>query len=253
MDEEAIFKALADENRRTLLDVLFQRDGQTLSELSEHLDMTRFGVSKHLQILEDAGLLSTRKVGRSKHHYLNPVPIQLVYERWVSKYAKPWSQAIIGLKNALEETTMAAAPAHVFRTFIRTTPEKLWQALTDGAITKLYYFGTSVESTWERGAEYTYRYDTGEPMIQGEVLECTPPVRLVTTFKPMWPDNAESIPASRVTFEIEPQGELCMLTMTHDDMGSGQPIPEGIQVGWSRILSSLKSLLETGQPLRYEG
>jgi len=251
MDDQAIFKALADENRRKLLDALFQRDGQTVTELGEHLEMTRFGVMKHLQILEDAGLLTSRKVGRSRHHYLNPVPIQLVYDRWVSKYAQPWSQALLGLKNTLEGNIMAETTSHVFRTFIRTTPEKLWQALTDGAITKLYYFGTQVESSWEQGAPYYYRYDSGEPMIEGEVLEYSPYDRLVTTFKPLWVDDPDSVVPSRVTFEIEPQGTLCMLTMTHDNSQASTPLPEGVKVGWSQILSSLKSLLETGEPLHY--
>jgi len=251
MDEEIVFKALADESRRKLLDVLFQRDGQTLTELSEHLDMTRFGVSKHLQILEEAGLLTTRKVGRSKHHYLNAVPIQLVYDRWVSKYAKPWSQALIGLKNTLEGNIMNETNPHIFRTFIRTTPEKLWQALTDGAVTKLYYFGTQVESSWEEGADYTYRYDTGEPMIEGEVLEYNPYERLVTTFKPVWSEDMAKIPPSKVTFEIEPKGDVCMLTLTHHEAEAGT-IPEGIKIGWAQILSSLKTLLETGEAIVYQ-
>ena len=101
MDE--VFKALADPTRRGLLDRLFERDGQTLGELEEGLSMTRFGVMKHLKVLEEAGLLSTRKRGREKLHFLNPVPIRLVYERWVSKYAEPWASALSGLKTEIEE------------------------------------------------------------------------------------------------------------------------------------------------------
>ncbi len=101
MDE--VFKALADPTRRGLLDRLFERDGQTLGELEEDLSMTRFGVMKHLKVLEEAGLLTTRKRGREKLHFLNPVPIRLVYERWVSKYAEPWASALSELKTEIEE------------------------------------------------------------------------------------------------------------------------------------------------------
>ena len=98
-----MFKALADPTRRGLLDRLFERDGQTLGELEEGLSMTRFGVMKHLKVLEEAGLLTTRKRGREKLHFLNPVPIRLVYERWVSKYAEPWASALSELKTEIEE------------------------------------------------------------------------------------------------------------------------------------------------------
>jgi DNA-binding transcriptional ArsR family regulator len=100
-----VFKALGDPTRRTLLDRLHERDGQTLSALESRLPMSRFGVMKHLKVLEQAGLVVTRRRGREKLHYLNPVPIRLVYERWVSKYAEPWATALTGLKRELEEET----------------------------------------------------------------------------------------------------------------------------------------------------
>ena len=103
-DMEAVFKALADPTRRSLLDELFARDGQTLTELEERLPMTRFGVMKHLRVLEEAGLVTTQRRGREKLHYLNPVPIRLIYDRWVSKYAEPLAAAISGIKRELEET-----------------------------------------------------------------------------------------------------------------------------------------------------
>ncbi|MCB0064309.1 MAG: metalloregulator ArsR/SmtB family transcription factor, partial [Caldilineaceae bacterium] len=159
---DSVFKALADESRRTLLDALFRQDGQTLSELEAILPMTRFGAMKHLRILEEAGLITTRKVGREKFHYLNPVPIQLVYDRWVSKYAQPWTNSLAGLKYALESPPMNERTAHIYRIFIQTTPERLWQALTDGDITQQYYFGTRVQSDWQPGSPYNYHYDTGE-------------------------------------------------------------------------------------------
>jgi DNA-binding transcriptional ArsR family regulator len=104
MDEmDAVFKALADPTRRSLLDELFERDGQTLTALEGRLPMTRFGVMKHLRVLEEAGLVTTRKNGREKLHFLNPVPIRLVHDRWVSKYAEPWAATLSGLKRELEE------------------------------------------------------------------------------------------------------------------------------------------------------
>ncbi|NJK78399.1 MAG: helix-turn-helix domain-containing protein [Chloroflexaceae bacterium] len=249
MNDDKVFKALADPSRRKLLDLLFQHNGQTLSDLQIHLDMTRFGCMKHLQVLEEAGLLTTQKVGREKHHYLNPVPIQLVYDRWVSKYAQPWAQALTGLKYALERQPMEQKHTHVFEIFIRTTPEQLWQALTDGSITPQYYFGSSVQSTWQPGATYTYPQPNGGTFVEGEVLEIDPPRRLVTTFRALWREDALDMPTSKVTWQIEPVHDVCKLTMTHDDLVPNHPVTENIITGWSHIISGLKTLLETGQPL----
>jgi DNA-binding transcriptional ArsR family regulator len=100
---DAVFRALADPTRRGLLDALFERDGQTLSALEQGIPMTRFGVMKHLRVLEDAHLVTTRRRGREKLHFLNPVPIRLVHDRWVSKYAEPWAATLSGLKQTIEE------------------------------------------------------------------------------------------------------------------------------------------------------
>ena len=101
---DEVFKALADPTRRTLLDALFVEDGQTLSALEARVSMTRFGVMKHLKVLEEAGLITTRRRGREKLHFLNPVPIRLIHDRWVSKYAEPWTATLTGLKRQLEES-----------------------------------------------------------------------------------------------------------------------------------------------------
>src|SRR6266704_2432220 len=133
--EDDVFKALADPSRRLLLDSLFTADGQTLGELSAQLpEMTRFGVMKHLRVLESAGLVTTRKVGRERLHYLNPVPIRLIHDRWIGKYAEPWVGALADLKVRFEEPPMDEAqalnkPRHVFQVYIRTTPDRLWQAI----------------------------------------------------------------------------------------------------------------------------
>jgi DNA-binding transcriptional ArsR family regulator len=103
VDDDRVFKALADPSRRLLLDRLFERDGRTLGELESHLEMTRFGVMKHLRVLEDAGLVVTRRSGREKLHYLNPVPIRLIHDRWIDKYTERRVSALADLKNELEE------------------------------------------------------------------------------------------------------------------------------------------------------
>src|SRR6188474_1589535 len=133
---DAVFRALADPTRRRLLDALFKHDGQTLSALLGRLPMTRFGVMKHLRVLEEAGLVVTRRRGREKLHFLNPVPIRQVHDRWVSKYAEPWAAALSGLKNRLESPM-----EKVFEIYIKTTPERLWEAITDPDLRAVYSFG----------------------------------------------------------------------------------------------------------------
>src|SRR5919112_3659392 len=145
-----VFRALADPTRRSLLDELFRQDGQSLSALEERLPMTRFGVMKHLKVLEEAGLVVARKQGREKRHFLNAVPIRLVHDRWVSKYAEPWAAALSGLKTELEEKTMEK----VFEIYMKTTPERLWEAITDSELRAKYSFGVGVRSDWKTGAGY---------------------------------------------------------------------------------------------------
>src|SRR6266567_1677903 len=148
---DAVFRALADPTRRSLLDKLFKQDGQTLSALEQGLPMTRFGVMKHLRLLEEAGLVTTKRRGREKLHFLNAVPIQLVHDRWVSKYAEPWAAMLSGLKKGLEERTMEK----IFEIYIKTTPERLWEAITNPELRAKYTFGVRVESDWTQGSKYT--------------------------------------------------------------------------------------------------
>src|SRR5437588_8639372 len=163
MDE--VFKALADSTRRSLLDELFREDGQTLSALEARFEMTRFAVMKHLKVLEEAGLVVTRRQGREKLHYLNAVPIRLVHDRWVSKYAEPWAAALSGIKIELEEeTTMETDQLYtvvngrgtmtVFEIYIKTTPERLWEAITDDEMKRKYSFGVGLTSEWTPGSQY---------------------------------------------------------------------------------------------------
>jgi DNA-binding transcriptional ArsR family regulator len=240
-----VFKALADPNRRKLLDRLFKRDGQTLGELCERVDMTRFGVMKHLRVLEEAGLISARRQGREKLHYLNPMPIRLVHDRWVSKYRAPFAAALSDLKSRLEGNM---AETQVYELFIRTTPEKLWQALTDGEVTKKYFFNEEIHSDWERGSEWYSTSAEGRRDVDGKVLECDPPRRLVVTWHVLY-DPALSSEVSRVTYLIEKRGEMCKLSVTHDLADAPKTASHVSANGWQWVISSLKSLLETGQGL----
>jgi uncharacterized protein YndB with AHSA1/START domain len=243
-----VFRALADPTRRSLLDELFKEDGQTLSALEERLPMTRFGVMKHLKVLEQAHLVTTRKRGREKLHFLNPVPIQLVHDRWVSKYAAPWAETLTGLKRQLEERTMEK----VFEIYIKTTPERLWEAITDGEMRKKYTFGVGVTSDWTEGSSYTAGVPGVVDISAGENLEVDPPRRLVQSFKALWSDDVKAEGTSRVTWDITPVGEDSVaLTVTHDELREGAN--DEIYGGWPQILSGLKTLLETGETLTTPG
>src|SRR5262245_14635760 len=210
---KAVFRALAAPPRRRLLDELFKKDGQTLGALERRLPMTRFGVMKHLRVLEEAGLIVTKRRGREKLHFLNPVPIRLVHDRWVSKYAAPWAATLSGLKRTLEDKAMEK----VFEIYIKTTPERLWQAITDPETRRKYNFGAGVESDWTPGSRYRGVSPLRpEPIWEGENLEVDPPRRLVQTFRALWCDDVKREGTSRVTWEIEPVGDSCRLTVTHD-------------------------------------
>lgn len=246
-----VFKALADPTRRALLDALFVRDGQTLVALTAGHAMSRIGVAKHLQILEDAGLVVSRRRGREKLHFLNVVPIRLLHDRWVSKYTEPWVAGLAELKRDME-SEMESELEKVFEIYIRTTPERLWQAITDPAIRAKYHFGNSVESTWQPGSRYVMVHPgAARPLAEGENLEVHPPKKLVQSMRIQWSEAAEREGTSRVTWEIEPVGDSCRLTVTHDQLREGAP-PE-IYGGWPMILSGLKTWLETGELLTTPG
>ena len=249
---EPVFKALADLNRRRLLDQLFERDGQTLGELQACLpQMTRFGVMKHLSVLEDAGLISTRKIGREKFHYLNPVPIQQIGDRWISKFARPWVSALTGLKYDLEMGAMDK-PKHVYDVYIRATPERVFEAITSGEMTHRWFYGTRLTGELKPGCPIQYLNEDGSAAVDGEVLELTPPSRFVHTWKSNWGPEMGGDRASRVTWEVTPMGATTLLRMTHDDFDGETATYRSISQGWAPILNSLKSLLETGEPLELD-
>jgi uncharacterized protein YndB with AHSA1/START domain len=244
---DKVFRAMADPTRRRLLDALFKKDGQTLGELESRFRMTRFGVMKHLRQLEEAGLVVTKRRGREKLHFLNPVPIRLVHDRWVSKYAEPWASALSGLKTKLE-----ARMEKVFEIYIKTTPERLWEAITDPQIRSKYNFGTRITSDFTPGSRYEQSHPSAPAMLgEGENLEVDPPRRLVQSMRALWSDDVKKEGTSRVTWEIEQVGDSCRLTVTHDQLREGAN--EELYGGWPMILSGLKSWLETGELLTTPG
>ena len=246
--DDAVFKALADPTRRALLDELFREDGQTLSALEHRFAITRFAVMKHLKQLEEAGLVVTRRQGREKLHFLNPVPIRLVHDRWVSKYTEPWAAALSGLKSRLESPMLEK----VFEIYIRTTPERLWEAITDGEIRSKYNFGARITSDWTPGARFEMSHPKAPGLLgEGEIIEVDPPRRLVQSMVALWSDEVRSEGTSRVTWEIEPVGDSCRLTVTHDHLRDGAN--DELYGGWPMILSGLKTWLETGELLTTPG
>jgi uncharacterized protein YndB with AHSA1/START domain len=208
--------------------------------------MTRFGVMKHLKQLEAAGLVVTRRRGREKLHFLNPVPIRLVHDRWVSKYAEPWAATLSGLKNTLEESM-----EKVFEIYIKTTPERLWEAITNSDIRSKYNFGARISSDWTNGSRYEQSTPDGNLLGEGENLVVDPPRRLVQNMRALWGEDVKREGTSRITWDIEPVGDSCRLTVTHDQLREGAN--EQLFGGWPMILSGLKTYLETGELLTTPG
>jgi uncharacterized protein YndB with AHSA1/START domain len=259
MDEA--FRALADPSRRLLLDSLNERNGQTLRELCAGLDIARQSVSKHLAVLEAANLVTTVRRGREKLHYLNAAPINEIGERWITSYEQARVDVLADLKRALEDTGMDK-PSFVYTTYIQTTPERLWQALTDPAFTRQYW-GATFRTDWNAGSAMTWD-QFGVTIADPEqvVLESEPYRRLSYSWHSFTPELADSIqltddvrtriaaePRSRVSFDLEPLGELVKLTVVHDGFELGSVVASMVGQGWPRILSNLKTLLETGATL----
>jgi uncharacterized protein YndB with AHSA1/START domain/DNA-binding transcriptional ArsR family regulator len=245
------FRALADPSRRLLLDQLFERDGQSLGELSAHLPgMTRFGVMRHLGVLERAELITTRKVGREKRHYLNPVPIRRIHDRWISKYSAPIVGAMSALKGHLEAPPMAIPPdeiEHVYSIYINASPERVWRAITDGDETVQYYYGTRVKSDWRVGSPVSYDNPDGTVAADGEVIECDPPRRLETTFLARWDPEVEAEGPIRHVWELAEEDGATKLTVTSKGLKRGSKTAESFGSGIIWIVSGLKTMVEGGR------
>ena len=232
---DRVFRALADPTRRSLLDELFREDGQTLNGLQERFSMSRFGVMKHLGVLEDA---------------------------------EPLASALSELKSSLERPM-----EKVLEIYIKAGPERIWEAITDPDIRAKYTFGASVTSEWTPGSRLAMGARNGTVALgEGEVLEADPPRRLVHTMRALWSVDVKGEGFSRVTWEIEPVtaafarghtsaaganenvrpgGDSCRLTVTHDQLRDGAN--NELYGGWPMILSGLKTWLETGELLTTPG
>jgi DNA-binding transcriptional ArsR family regulator/uncharacterized protein YndB with AHSA1/START domain len=259
---DGVFKALADPSRRRLLDSLNTRNGQTLRDLCSGLEMTRQSVSKHLAVLEAANLVTTVRRGREKLHYLNAAPINEIRDRWIRRYEQGRADALADLKRALEEETSMDRPSFVYTTYIKTTPERLWQALTDPAFTRRYW-GATFQTDWQAGSEMSWdQFGLTVTDPEQVVLESEPHSRLAYTWHRFTPELFEAIdltaeaqerigaePLSRVMFDIEPLGELVKLSVVHDGFEPGSLVAELVIQGWPAVLAGLKTLLETGETL----
>jgi len=242
------FRALADPNRRVLLDRLFERDGQTLGELCEYLpEMTRFGVMKHLAVLEEAELVTTVKVGREKRHFLNPVPIRLVHDRWIGKFAEPVVGAMSTIKAKLE--TPMDTFDHIYAIQIKASPDRVWEAITNGDETVRYYYGTRVVSDWTVGSPLRYDYADGSLAADGIVLEVEPGRRLVMSFHPRWDPDIEAEGPVRMTWQVEPTSDGGSKLTVTSVLKQGSKSAESFAAGIVYIVSGLKTLVETEEPL----
>jgi DNA-binding transcriptional ArsR family regulator/uncharacterized protein YndB with AHSA1/START domain len=273
-DTDAVFRALSDPARRRLLDRLNERNGLTLTELCADMGMTRQSVSKHLDVLEEANLVTTLRRGREKLHYLNAAPINDIADRFIHHYDRARVEALADLKTALEATPMdqkSNDTTFVYTTYIHATPERVWQGLTDPTFTERYWRhpksgGVSFRTDWQKGSAYDVAYDEVGLVITGSeqvVLESDPPRRLAYTwhtFSPEWAaahqvDEAtvaawRAEPRSKVAFDIEEAGEgVVKLTVVHDGFAPGSAVLDGVRGGWPAVIASLKTLLETGSPL----
>ncbi|WP_426501935.1 ArsR/SmtB family transcription factor [Dactylosporangium sp. McL0621] len=244
---ELVFKALADETRRSVLDRLRERNGQTLRELCEHLDMARQSATQHIDILVRAGLVTVVRRGRERLHFLNPAPIHDIEQRWISGFDQPRLAALSAIRRQAEqEYAMTTVPTYVYVTYIHATAEQVWRALTDADLTARYWGHANV-SDWQPGSPWEHRRTDGSGTadVVGTVLEAEPPARLVITFED---SPEEDRKPSTVTFLVEPHQDIVRLTVTHERLAN-LDMYRGISQGWPAVLANLKSLLETGEVL----
>jgi uncharacterized protein YndB with AHSA1/START domain len=247
-DVDKVFKALADSTRRRLLDNLRQDNGQTLGRLCGQLEMARQSATQHLSVLEEANLISTVRRGREKLHFLNPVPIHDIQQRWIAPFDQPRLRTLDAVKRHAEELVMTAnKPSFVYVTYIQATPQRVWHALTDADLTAEYW-GHSNVSDWRVGSPWEHRRVDGSNIadVVGTVLESTPPTRLVMTFDE--PGAQPGDGSSTVTFHIEPYQDIVRLTVVHENLADSDAL-HAASMGWPAVMANLKSLLETGHAL----
>jgi uncharacterized protein YndB with AHSA1/START domain/DNA-binding transcriptional ArsR family regulator len=246
-DLDAAFKALGDPTRRAVLDRLFERPGQTVSDLCSRVEMTRQALSQHLAVLETANLVATVWHGREKLHYLNPIPLHEIQRRWIHKFEHARLDVLAGVKQEAESRRpMSELPAFLYVTYVEASADRVWQALTDADLTARYWGHRNV-SEWTPGSGWEHQRTDGSATadVRGTVVEARPPHVLVLTWS--YPDQPDS--GSRVRFEIEPwDTEMVRLVVTHSELIDPDE-HRGISAGWAAVLANLKTLLETGSPL----
>jgi uncharacterized protein YndB with AHSA1/START domain/DNA-binding transcriptional ArsR family regulator len=245
--EDRVFKALADPTRRTLLDQLRVRNGQTLGELCAQFEMARQSATQHLDVLEAANLVATVRRGREKLYYLNPVPIWAIQERWIEKFERRRLHALSTIKQRAEERIMSSQPTYVYVTYIEASAERVWNALTDPVLTAAYW-GHSNVSDWNVDSHWEHRRVDGSDIadVIGTVIEADPPKRLALTFDA--PGDSPQGGPSKVTFDIDEYRDIVRLTVTHENLADAAALG-AISSGWPAVFANLKSLLETGHVL----
>ena len=251
-DQALVFRALADPTRRRLLDLLLERGGRTVGELAAPFEpaMTRFGVMKHLRLLEDAGLVVSRRDGRATLLHLNPVPIRELSRRWLDKFTERTADALLDLARTLEDIPMTEPDlsTQLYQVFIRATPERVWQAITDPEQTKQYFHQAQISVT----AEHMHSEGPDGTLYGDSAVEVfDPPRKLVYGWDSLYDPELAAEPTSRVTFEIEEVGDgVCKLTLLHDRLDGSPMTAKNVSgEGWMFVLSNLKSWLETGEAL----
>ncbi len=253
-----VFKALADESRRQILDIVKADEGISVNGVAEHFEFSRFAVMKHLRILEEANLLRIEKDGRFRKIYINAVPIQMIYDRWLSQYSRHWAEGLTRLKYELEtkelkENKMNKEIKQVYVMYIRASIEKLWDALVKAELTPEWFAGMAVKFEPKVGAPLTYeaKGPDGKDMtlVKGRVLELEPQKKLAYMFSLQVDEKVRADKESRVKYELEPSGDSIKLTVTHDQFETETPSYHGVGQGWPMHLSTLKTWVETGKAL----
>lgn len=249
-DVTLVIQALADPGRRALLDALRARDGLSVSELGDAVPhLGRHAVLKHLGVLEAATLVTTHKVGRVRHCYLNPVPLVALAQRWLDDYAMSWGTALHTLKKYAEKEgqIMSDAPLHRHSLVIAAPPQRVWTALTEENAS--WYFGTTLNSTLEPGSAYTYTYPDGTVAAEGEILAVRPNELLEMTFSPVWDDAVRAERGFRLVWRIEAADGQSVVTVEHYDVDPGSETAAQVGPGSRYLISNLKTWIETGAPM----
>ena len=256
---DRVFRALADPTRRALLDALFESDGQSVGALSARFpELTRFAVMKHLRVLAEANLIATQRQGRSTLHYLNPVPIAQLAERWISKYAAPFSSALVGLDRHVRQHLRGAPmsrPAHVYQIYIAATPEQVWTAMTDSEWRRRYFHDTAFTEPPAAGRPYLTALPDGRPASDGLIEEMSPPAsgragRFVHTWHVRYDEEMAAERPGRVEWTVTSAAEgLTLVRLVHSGLEESPLTWENVKDGWVWILDGMKTLLETGKAL----